>query len=45
VLDLYENTPPDDPELLRDRIHSGLRRFFRKIIDRDPVVVPMVMKV
>jgi len=45
VLDLYENTPPNDPELLRDRIHSSLRRFFRKIIDRDPVVVPMVMKV
>lgn len=45
VLDLYENTPPNDPELLHDRIHSSLRRFFRKIIDRDPVVVPMVMKV
>lgn len=45
VLDLYENTSPNESDLLRDRIHSGLRRFFRKIIDRDPVVVPMVIKV
>jgi ribonuclease J len=45
VLDLYENTRPGETELLGDRIHSSLRRFFRKVLDRDPIVVPIVIQV
>lgn len=43
VLDIFENIPPGETEKLKDRIRSSLRRFFRKVLDRDPVVVPLVM--
>ena len=43
VLDIYENVPPGQSELLKERIRSALRRFFRKILERDPVVVPLVI--
>ncbi len=43
VLDIYENIPPGQVDKLKDRIRSSLRRFFRKILDRDPVVVPVVI--
>ncbi len=43
VLDIFENIPPGDSEKLKERIRSSLRRFFRKILARDPVVVPMVV--
>jgi ribonuclease J len=42
ILDLFENIPPGDVTYLQDRIRSTLRRFFRKVLERDPVVVPMV---
>ena len=45
VLDVLENVPPDQVGKLKDRIRLSLRRFFRKIIDRDPVVVALVMTV
>ncbi len=45
VLDIYENIRPGDTEKLKERIRSSLRRFFRKILERDPVVVPVVMTV
>ena len=45
VLDAIEGYPPGDIAKLQERIRSSLRRFFRKILDRDPVVVPVVMAV
>ncbi len=45
ILDIFENIPPGEVTKLKDRIRSSLRRFFRKILDRDPVVVPLVMTV
>lgn len=42
ILDLCENIPPGDVTHLQDKIRSTLRRFFRKVLERDPVVVPMV---
>ncbi len=42
VLDVMEEIEPGDVEKLQDKIRSGLRRFFRKIMGRDPVVVPVV---
>ena len=32
-----------DTKKLKERIRSSLRRFFRKVLDRDPVVVPLVL--
>ncbi len=45
ILDIYENIPPGDTVKLKERIRSSLRRFFRKILDRDPVVVPVVIEI
>ncbi len=42
ALDVLDETDPGDPEKLQEKIRSALRRFFRKIIGRDPVVVPAV---
>jgi ribonuclease J len=42
VLDAIEGHVPGDLEKLRERIRTSLRRFFRKVLDRDPVVVPVV---
>jgi ribonuclease J len=45
VLDAIEGYPPGDLEKLQERIRSSLRRFFRNILDRDPVIVPVVTAV
>jgi len=45
ILDIFENLPPGDETKLKDRIRSSLRRFFRKVLERDPVVVPLVLTV
>ncbi len=45
VLDLLENTPPDRYEMLSDQIRSTMRRFFRDVLGRDPVIMPIVLKV
>ena len=42
VLDLLEDDGGRDLEKLRDRTRSSLRRFFRKILGRDPVVIPVI---
>lgn len=42
VLDILESTGPGDVEKLQERTRSGLRRFFRKILERDPVVIPAI---
>lgn len=45
VLDAFEDYPAGDIVKLQERIRSSVRRFFRNILDRDPVVVPVVMAV
>jgi ribonuclease J len=42
LMDLFEDTPPGQTEKLRDRTRSALRRYFRSILGRDPVVVPII---
>ncbi|MCK9240466.1 ribonuclease J [Desulfocurvus sp.] len=45
ILDIFENIRPGETSKLKERIRSSLRRFFRRVLDRDPVVVPLVMLV
>ncbi len=45
VLDHLEATPRPDIPRLRDRIRSSLRSFFRRVVGRDPVVVPVITEV
>jgi ribonuclease J len=45
VLDVHENIAPGDTAKLKERIRSALRRFFRKVLGRDPVVVPLVISI
>jgi len=45
VLDAIEGHPSGELEKLQERIRSSLRRFFRNILDRDPVIVPVVTAV
>jgi ribonuclease J len=45
VLDILQNIPPSSAKKLKERIRSSLRRFFRQILDRDPVIVPLIMSI
>ncbi|MGN1039014.1 MAG: ribonuclease J, partial [Mailhella sp.] len=45
VLDQVESTPPNDIPRLSERIRTSLRRFFRDILGRDPIVVPIVTQI
>ena len=45
VLDQLESTNPNDISRLSDRIRSSLRRFFRDVLGRDPIVVPIVTQI
>jgi ribonuclease J len=45
VLDVFENITPGETTKLKERIRSALRRFFRKVLGRDPVVVPLVVSI
>ncbi|WP_419787563.1 ribonuclease J [Pseudodesulfovibrio sp.] len=45
VLDVHENIMPGETTKLKERIRSALRRFFRKVLGRDPVVVPLVISI
>lgn len=45
VLDVLENNPGAEIGKLEDRIRSGLRRFFRTVLERDPVVIPLLVRV
>ena len=43
-----ESRPPEerhDPTLLRERVRAELRRFFKKRLQRRPMVIPVVMEV
>ena len=45
VLDQIENTQPNDVPRLVERIRSSMRRFFRDVLGRDPIVVPIVTQI
>ncbi len=48
VLDILEENPTDQVknlDTLHDTIRSTLRRFFRRVVDRDPIVVPLITTV
>ena len=45
VLDEVEVSRPGRVEQLQDSVRGSLRRFFRKVLDRDPVIVPVVTTV
>ena len=45
VLDCVEGKTPGDLDKLQEGIRGSLRRFFRKVLDRDPIVVPVVTAV
>ena len=45
VLDEIEATRPGQLGRLQEGIRSSLRRFFRRVLERDPVVVPIISEV
>ena len=45
VLDQLEENRGAGPEKLGEGIRASLRRFFRRILDRDPVIVPIITDV
>lgn len=44
VLDELENAP-NSTSRLRENIRTSLRRFFRRVLERDPVVVPVISEI
>jgi ribonuclease J len=48
LVEVVQARPPEerfDPALTRERIRTELRRFFRKRVQRRPMVIPVVMEV
>ncbi len=45
VLDELEKVEPDDTLVLQENIRQALRRFFRRVLDRDPIVLAIVSAV
>ena len=45
VLDELESVFPGQLTRLQDGIRASLRRFFRRVLERDPVVVPVVAEI
>ncbi|MCF8104003.1 MAG: ribonuclease J [Desulfohalobiaceae bacterium] len=45
VLDVFDKIPAGAWKKLRDRIKSALRRYFRKSIGRDPVIIPLIINI
>ncbi len=42
VLDQLEEVGANNVSRLHDGIRASLRRFFRRVVDRDPIVVPII---
>lgn len=42
ILETLDETNPEDINSLQDKMRSALRRYFRKVMGRDPVVIPVV---
>ena len=45
VLEEVENAGVANLKRLKERVRGSLRRFFRKVLERDPVVVPLIIAV
>lgn len=45
ILDIFEGAPHQSPKKSAERIRMALRVFFRKVLDRDPVVLPLIVSV
>lgn len=45
ILDVMEGNPEAEAYKLEERIRSSLRRFFRKVLERDPIVIPLIARV
>ncbi|MFW6415023.1 MAG: ribonuclease J [Thermodesulfobacteriota bacterium] len=45
TLDVFDQIATGMWDKLRARIKSALRRYFRKTLDRDPVVVPIIVNI
>ncbi|MCF8085481.1 MAG: ribonuclease J [Desulfohalobiaceae bacterium] len=45
VLDVYAQVSSTDWKKLRQRSKAALRRYFQRSLDRDPVIVPLVINV
>jgi ribonuclease J len=45
VLEEVENIGVGNLKRLKERVRGSLRRFFRKVLERDPVVVPLIIAV
>ena len=45
VLDEIEAARPGQINRLQENIRSSLRRFFRRVLERDPIVVPVISEV
>ncbi len=45
VLDQLESMTPSNAPMLSENIRSTMRRFFRDVLGRDPVVLPIVLRV
>ena len=45
VLDEIEAARPGQLGRMQEGIRSSLRRFFRRVLERDPVVVPIISEV
>ena len=45
VLDEIEAARPGQINRLQENIRSSLRRFFRRVLERDPMVVPVISAV
>ena len=45
ILDALDTAEPGDIRKLQDKVRSNLRRFFRKTLDRDPMVIPVITEI
>jgi len=45
VLEEVEDCGAHNIKRLKERVRGSLRRFFRKVLERDPVVVPLIIAV
>ncbi|OIO04968.1 MAG: ribonuclease J [Desulfovibrionaceae bacterium CG1_02_65_16] len=45
VLEEVETVGVSNLKRLKERVRGSLRRFFRKVLERDPVVVPLIIAV
>jgi ribonuclease J len=45
ILDIMEGNPQSEAYKLEEKIRSSLRRFFRKVLERDPIVIPLIARV